>query len=387
MFTHVQARKWAAVAGMACALMATPAFAQSQAVTVSGQVTADSWRNLRGGLKRGSASLYDLQLRVDVDAEQAFGWRGASLSASVLHHDGRSPSAELLGDLQAVDNKDATEGSGLYEAWLRQSFGRGYVKAGVVDLNTEFSAGRASAVFINGAQGLGLDMAQLGASGPSVYPAPRYGLVAALDGKTSVKAGFFDGGPALHALRRRATESDEHGLLAVGEAAHETSGGVRVAVGAWRRSGEFGSALEPVSDRASVGGYAMVEGPLWRTGERRLDGYVRIAGADAKVEQIATTVAAGLVLDRPFRGADGEYLGLAVISARNGEHFRRLAKLAGASPYKAETVVELTYRRPVTSWLSMQPDVQYVIHPGAERGRRNALLVGVRLDLAWSAGR
>ncbi len=41
-----------------------------------------------------------------------------------------------------------------------------------------------------------------------------------------------------------------------------------------------------------------------------------------------------------------------------------------------ETVVELTYRAAITSWLSLQPDLQFFFDP--HFGRRDAVVVGLR---------
>ena len=51
---------------------------------------------------------------------------------------------------------------------------------------------------------------------------------------------------------------------------------------------------------------------------------------------------------------------------------------AGAST-AGETTVELTYLAQLGSWLVVQPDVQYVIHPGGTRGMRNAVVPGLRI--------
>jgi len=73
-------------------------------------------------------------------------------------------------------------------------------------------------------------------------------------------------------------------------------------------------------------------------------------------------------------------VGLAVAAARNGSHFER-AQTAGI-PAAGETTVELTYLAPIGSWLSVQPDAQYVIHPGGTRVLRNATVLGLRVALS-----
>jgi porin len=55
----------------------------------------------------------------------------------------------------------------------------------------------------------------------------------------------------------------------------------------------------------------------------------------------------------------------------------------GVEAAGAEMVVEATYQAVVTPWLSVQPDVQYVIQPGADRGLGNALVVGCRVSVVF----
>ncbi|MEQ8472512.1 MAG: carbohydrate porin [Marinoscillum sp.] len=54
---------------------------------------------------------------------------------------------------------------------------------------------------------------------------------------------------------------------------------------------------------------------------------------------------------------------------------------------KAETVLELTYSFPFRKWLTIQPDLQYVINPGTGSTLKNplaiALLVQASVGGAW----
>jgi len=81
----------------------------------------------------------------------------------------------------------------------------------------------------------------------------------------------------------------------------------------------------------------------------------------------------------PERSAD--VLGLGIIYARISGDF------AGAQPdsplWGHETVLEATYKIALTPWWSLQPDLQYVIHPGGSTEIPNALVLGIRIDLLF----
>ena len=81
----------------------------------------------------------------------------------------------------------------------------------------------------------------------------------------------------------------------------------------------------------------------------------------------------------PSRAQD--MVGLAMASASNGSHYER-SQMAAGIPAAGETTVELTYVAAIGSWLTVQPDAQYVIHPGGTRVLRNAVAPGLRIAVA-----
>jgi porin len=74
-------------------------------------------------------------------------------------------------------------------------------------------------------------------------------------------------------------------------------------------------------------------------------------------------------------------LGLAVAAARNGSHYER-AQTAAGDPTAGETTLELTYLTQFGSWVTIQPDAQYVVHPGGTPATRNALVLGLRIAVS-----
>ena len=84
----------------------------------------------------------------------------------------------------------------------------------------------------------------------------------------------------------------------------------------------------------------------------------------------------GLIPGRPR-----DVLGLGVIYARISRDFARTQP--DRASWGHETVVELTYKIAFAPWWSLQPDVQYVVHPGGSTATPNAVVVGLRLDLLF----
>jgi porin len=55
----------------------------------------------------------------------------------------------------------------------------------------------------------------------------------------------------------------------------------------------------------------------------------------------------------------------------------------GLSPQAAEMVLEVTYQCVLAPWCFVQPDLQYIINPGAAGNSGNALVLGVRFSAVF----
>jgi porin len=371
---------------LALAASATTAAAQEQpALGLSAVYTGEGWRNVKGGVRRGSTYLGNLEAAAELDADRALQWPGVRFRVSGFHNNEHTPPSALVGDLQSVSNRDAKGGTRLYEAWVEKDFGRGRAKVGVLDLNTEFSLNATGAVLINGAQGIGLDVSQVGKRGASLYPATGLGVVgsAQLASPWTVTLGAF--GAALPAGGPRSVFSmwPGHGAFLIAEASRQTPGGGHLALGLWGHTAKFAEISD--GDRAGYahGGYALLEWPVLQGDSRQLNVFMRLGAADGDTQQIAAHFSAGAVVARPFLGREGEALAFGVAVAENGAEFRRAERLRGRAVERRETALELTYRVDLTPWLAVQPDLQYVINPGADPTRKDALVVGVRFQATW----
>ena len=69
--------------------------------------------------------------------------------------------------------------------------------------------------------------------------------------------------------------------------------------------------------------------------------------------------------------------GLAVAHARNSDQCRR----RHATLERAETTLEASYLITPKPWLSLQPDLQYVIDPSTDSSIDNALILGMRVQV------
>ncbi len=83
-------------------------------------------------------------------------------------------------------------------------------------------------------------------------------------------------------------------------------------------------------------------------------------------------------------GRPDSLVSLGASSGALSSHYRR-GNPPKASPLaRAESTIELTYSDRVTSFLQLQPDVQYVRRPGGVRDRPDALVVVLRAAIDWT---
>jgi porin len=62
---------------------------------------------------------------------------------------------------------------------------------------------------------------------------------------------------------------------------------------------------------------------------------------------------------------------------------QQAAIVSGSVGGGAEMVLEVTYQAQIIKWLSMQPDLQFVINPDGNQDLKNALVIGLRTAITF----
>lgn len=392
------------VLALLAVLTAAPAFAQDErptgyprsanersdkAVTLSAVYTADIRSNVDGGVARGTRYLDNLDLQVAIDADRLVGWHGARLFFYGIHDNGVSIS-RLVGDVQTVSNIETkVPAARLFEAWIEQDVGRnGSIKAGLYNLNSEFDTTQSGGLFLVSSHGIGPDISQSGRNGPSIFPITSLavrgewklgehwlGRVAVLDG--------VPGDPS-HPRRTAIKLSGRDGALIVGEVNY-LNGGTKAAIGAWGYTARFDPLLPSMAPgRGNTGAYVFAEHRM--VGSRTDDaaglaGWLRFGIADIRYNPIGSYMGGGLVYTGITPDRTGDQIGVSFASANFGDRYRRSRALAGDRTDAREIVVEAVYNAIIAPWLSVQPDLQYVVDPGGNPDLHDALVIGLRVKV------
>lgn len=377
----------------------------------------EGWVAAHGGDRTGKVYVGNFHMMLTVDASRLLGWMGATFFFNGLVTHGGHPS-DLVGDTQGVSNLDAPPGAQLYEAWLQQNLFENRLSAlvGRYDLSTEFYRLQSASLFSNSSFGTGPEFAQSGVAGPSIFPDTAVGTRIEYKPARGVllRAALLDGVPVSRPDGARRFFAEGDGLLLVGEAGFlfrpssteqprsprfriGRGAGLapydgKVAIGGWYYTAEFDDLSErlpdglPVRHRGSGGGYAIADELLYRgsgPSPRRLNAFVQLGLGDSRVNRFGFYAGGGLVLSGLFPALGSDELGVAVASARNGSHFVEGQREDGITVTRTETTVEITHLIQIGERLALQPDLQYVMRPGTDPGRKDALVAALHFELSY----
>ena len=391
--------------------------------------------NVSGGVKQGAVYEGRLNLAVDVDLQKLAGLDQLTFHANMFQIHGEGLSRSNLQNFFVVSGIEALPSTRLYEAYFEKKWGNNAVslKAGQLAADSEFFNTKYTDVHTNASMGwpaiTSVDLPSGGPSPPLAALGARL-LVNASD-SVAILGAVFDGnqaGPGADDPQQR----DRYGVnfrvndppLVLGQVQYSwnnTKGDPSLAgavkFGGWRNFGAFNdlryaSNGVPLASPASSGTPAMLSGDfgVWAVVEQQLyrvpksdDRGIGIFGrvsssptdsslidlyADAGVEFI------GLSEARP-NDKFGVAAGYAHVSRRAQALDADLRALMGPSwpQRRFEGLFTAAYQYEIRAGWTLQPNLQYILHPGggatdplsANPGHllRNAAVLGLRTTLKF----
>jgi porin len=357
-------------------------------LNVTGFIDYDFSKNFHGGVSTADSAGREIaNLDFTLTSAEALGWNGGTFFLNFQDHEGENGTQKLTGDAQGFDNQDGPRAIQLYMAWYQQTLddGKVRIKIGRVDANTEFAFVSNGTAFLNSTFGFSPAIVGL-----PTYPDP--GLSANLfwmpSEHLSLGAGVYD------------SNRTERSLIFSGEPYElkPTTGGIfsivegdgkwslvqanlpgRLGVGGYYHNGQF-PRFDGAIQSGAGGMYAVFDQTLWRPpgsidgGNTGIGVFAQGATGDANVNLIDWQSGSGLAWTGPIptvaRAAD--ILGIGATYA----HFSRHADLSD----DGELAIELFYKIQITTWCDIQPDVQYIVHPGGD-GKPDAVVGTVRVEI------
>jgi porin len=339
-----------------------------------------------GGLAAGARWLDNINVTAEFDLDQLAGWQGGTVFVNVLNNLGGRPN-DLVGSIQGVNNIEVSNTRfKVYEAWIEQAFGNVTVRAGLYDLNSEFYQNDASGLLISPPFGIGSELSATGPNGPSIFPSTALAARLAVNvGKVYVQGAVINAEAGTIGDEGGVKPFGTEGVLLIGEAGVHANG--KIAVGGWTYSKKQPTVAPPdvtqgPPPRQAWGAYFLAEQTLVGDAEdgQSLQGFLRIGISDGKTTPFSSGWQAGLLVNQPFKGRPASAFSVGVGSAGLSHNYRDAIPVGDPALRKTETIIEATYKDEILPGLSLQPDVQYVVHPGADSTVGNALVLGLRVQ-------
>jgi porin len=338
--------------------------------------TADLSGVTSGGLHKGGLMMHNLDLTAHWQGEN--GWEAFGY---VLDDFNGGLSGKYVGDAQVTSNIDTDPAAHLFEAYVRKTSADQTMSAtvGLINLNGIFDVQDVGGLFLNASHGIGPDYSQ---SGPSIFPISAFGAVGEwhVSDNFILRGGVFDGVPGdvndpnRFAYVRIASDEGAH-LVAEGE---YDGGDFVLKLGHWADTVPV-PRLDGAGDKRMSGTYGQAQFTLSKETahpDQGLKAWMRAGVADKDTLAVDQYLGGGLVYAGPLPGRDDDFAGFAIAHARFSAPYR-----AATASLASETTYELSYQAAIRPGLSLEPDVQYVAHPGGMPGLKDAVVVGVRLKL------
>ncbi len=354
-------------------------------ITLGATLTLEGFDNFRGGLATAPpvlAATTDLNLALDT--EKLLGWRGGEFYADLEDHAGRNPTAALVGDLQVFDKQNSSPYLQLFEIWYQQKLWNDElrIKIGKVDANTEFSVIDNGLPFLNSSTQVSPTIFVFPTT-PDPMPSANlfftpnefwYADFGAYYANRSDRFGDLVDDPA-------SVQRTEGGAFLIGETGLKWSAAPllekdgNLKAGAWEHTGTF-TRFDGTRQQGTYGGYAILDQTLWQPqGEPRAGRGVRTfleyGATQDDINAVDRHLGGGVTWTGPIAWRPGDIIGLS-------PQYAHISSQAGlAHPY--ELAVETFYQWQLTAWAFLQPDVQYIVHPGG--ANPNALVGALRLQI------
>lgn len=395
----------------------------------------DTFGNVSGGVKQGA--VYDgvLYMLVDADLDKLAGLSGATFRVNAFQIQGGNLSGSYIYNYSAISSIEAQPTTRLVELWLEQKLfsDLASIRIGQLAADTEFFMSDFGALYVNGTFGwatlFGSNLPGAGPGYPLSTPGARLKLTP--NDHVTLLAAIFNGDPAGTGFSGREQIADPNGInfrlsdpaLLFGEAQYaynqeKTSSGLagKIKLGGWYHFGKFqddhfGYDGLSLANPAGVGiprvyqgdytVYGVIDQMLWRLpGEDPKKGvaaFGRLAVSPGNRNLMSFYADGGVNFIGLLPQRPDDSFGLAAAYSQMAPSLIAFDRDAGffaglnLPVHNYELALELTYKAVIIPGWTIQPDLQYIVHPGggeadpANLSSRipNAMVIGVRTSVTF----
>ena len=323
-----------------------------------GSYTADLNVNMTGGIKTGARYVGYATLAVEINP-----WRNGRFTFGVGSAHCGHPSEELVGDIQYINNND-NDNLPIFLLYANYSHKIGNVEitAGIQDMTDVYGLCETSGNFMN------LGFTTCAVIYNTKFPTSPYSSLGlniewTLSDALTWRGAVYNGGiiddedDNKYNLKHKLNKNK--GYMTISEVEFSP-----IENGTFKLGGFYHTGLE------NWGIYGSIGAQCWQAGARHLDAFATAAFAPRKEEQTTASLALGATLTSLLSGEGKDCLGLG---------------LSTAAPVGKtwETSIELNYRYQFNDYISLMPDLQWIINPAGAEGAKNALVGSLRLGFEF----
>ena len=414
-------------------------------ISLAIQETSEVLGNPTGGAKQGAAYEGLTQAVLQLDTQRAFDWYGGTFNVSALQIHGRNLSGENLLSLQTASGIEADRATRLWELWYDQKLledDRLSIRVGQQSADQEFILNPNGAYFVNTMFGWPVVPSYDLPGGGPAYPlsAPALRVRYRPVNELAILLGAFSGTPTPNdngdpqQANKSGTNFPVRGGLFFAELQYtypalggmvypgeDSPLGHTYKIGVWYDTRNFddlryGTDNLPLASADSNGLprrhsgnysiYALADQQIWRdrtTPNRSVSVFGRAMGTPQSSRNLVdVSFNGGVVYHMPFNRRPDDTVGLGIGyahvsgAAAGFDRDAALLNLASNSTGYAgirssETFIEATYQYQLRPWCQLQPDAQFVFHPGGGIANpleptqhvKNELVLGLRTNILF----
>ncbi len=400
---------------------------EDRGITLFGGYAVEVWGNTSGGLERGTVYTGLLDFGVDLDLGTLVGLDGLTFHSSFLWLSGRDASEDLVGNIETISNIAGFNTLRAFELYLEQALfdDRFSIRVGQLAADEEFIVSDTAGNFLNGTFGWPVLASEALPNAGPAYPLATLGIRLAFHPTPwfSFLTAGFQGNPFAEDVNRHGFRwrlDDENGYTFINEAQFrwdevELPGTLKF--GGFANT-QFFERSNGTGDEVygNFGFYGIVDQALYREPGTPVAAEPTLS-KDGKSYQPAKSFKEPVTVIEPsnqglnafaragFTPQDRNFVGFyfdtglaytGLIPTRDNDVFGVALGYAdltddaaqgifdeGSREVGYEIVIEATYAAQITPWLTVQPDAQYIIRPGASGDLGNAFVLGGRASVIF----
>jgi len=309
-----------------------------------------------------------------------------TLNLNLINTHGDEPSCNYLGDLQVFSNIEAGNYIGLFEAYIQKDINNHSVLIGQNDLNAHFLFIEPALYFSNSSFGI---MPSVSINqGCSIFPLSALGAIYSyMKEDYQLMLGIYDGDPGTIESNKNnlhPTLSKKDGVFTIAEYSRflNNRNNTIFKIGCYYHTATFDSYKLNVKEYGgNYGAYFLMEQSIGGSTEdnTNIKWFTKGGMSPSNRNMIPYFIGGGFVKHSLIKGFSSDRLGIAYGQAFVSKYFKELE----SDFLGSETVIEMFYGFDLLKYFSLQPSVQYIINPGAIKGRSNELVSMIRFQASF----